>query len=144
MTVMKRLILLTAIALLSASPTAMARHGSDDPAGDDRGGDGTRQEVRVKGTCGNGATSKLKLKNDDGGIEAEFEVDRNRSGEKWSVTFARDGQVVVRTKAKTRGRSGSFSVERLLDDLSGADTITARGVGPSGLTCVATATLPAS
>jgi hypothetical protein len=105
-------------------------------------GGGDRNEVRQAGSCGSGATSKLKLKSDDGGIETEFEVDRNRSGERWKVTFARDGVVVARARPKTSGRSGSFSVERLLSDLEGADTVTARGTGPTGLTCTATATLP--
>lgn len=104
------------------------------------GGDG----VRVTGSCGSGATSKLKLKADDGRIEAEFEVDRNRSGERWRVRFSRDGQVVARARPRTHGPSGSFSVERRLSDPAGADRITARGVGPSGLTCTATATLPES
>jgi hypothetical protein len=121
----------------------MAKHGADDGAGDDNGGNRVRQEVRVGGSCGSGATSKLKLKTDDGGLEVEFEVDRNINGEKWRVTLVRDGDVVVRTHAKTKGRSGSFSVERQITNLSGADTVTARGVGPTGLTCTATATLPA-
>ena len=116
------------LALASASPAA-AKGGHD------------RNEVRKAGSCGSGATSKLKLKADDGRIEAEFEVDRNRSGERWRVTFARAGRVLVRTHARTAGRSGSFSVERRLRNLDGADRITARGVGPSGLTCTATATL---
>ena len=141
---MKRLMILTALALLSTAPTAMAKHGADDGAGDDNGGDrAARQEVRAKGTCGSGATSKLKLKNDDGRIEAEFEVDRNKVGETWRVTLSRDGKVLVRTRKTTKGRSGSFSLERRIADLPGADTVTARGVGPTGLTCTATVTLPA-
>jgi hypothetical protein len=140
---MKRLLALTTIALFSIAPTALAKHGADDGAGDDNGGNRNRQEVRANGSCGAGATSKLKLKTDDSGLEVEFEVDRNINGEKWRVTLVRDGDVVVRTKARTKGPSGSFSVERRITDLSGADTVTARGVGPTGLTCTATATLPA-
>ena len=127
MTVMKRLSVPVLVAALAITSTASAKGGDD---------------VRVAGSCGSGATSKLKVKPDDGRIEVEFEVDRNRNGEKWKVTFARSGQVVLRTKAKTHAPSGSFSVERRISNLSGADTITARGVGPSGLTCTATATLP--
>ena len=107
-----------------------------------KGGD--KNEVRRAGSCGHGATSKIKLKADDGRIEAEFEVDRNRSGERWRVRFSRDGRVVARAHPRTHGRSGSFSVERRFSDPSGADRITARGTGPSGLTCTATATLPES
>ena len=123
--------MVTALLAAALPAGAIAKDGDDD------------REVRVAGQCGPGATSKLKLKHDDGRIEAEFEVDRNVRGEKWRVTLSRDGQVVVRTKARTRGRSGSFSVERKIADLGGADTVTARGVGPDGRTCTATATLPA-
>jgi hypothetical protein len=124
-----RAIAIAALAALATASPAVAKGGGDRP------------EVRKAGSCGPGATSKLKLKADDGRIEAEFEVDRNRGGERWKVTFARAGAVLVRTHARTAGRSGSFSVERRLSDLDGADRITARGVGPSGLTCTATATL---
>jgi hypothetical protein len=118
--------------LAAAPPAAMAKRGGGD-----------RNEVRVKGSCGHGATSKLKLKEDDGGIEVEFEVDHNRNGTRWRVTLVRERRVVARTTARTHGPSGSFSVERRLSDMSGADRVTARGIGPRGLTCEATATLPA-
>jgi hypothetical protein len=124
---MKRLFIPLSVALLAVAPAASAKGGND---------------VRVSGNCGGGATSKLKLKADDGRIEAEFEVDRNVNGEKWKVTFARSGNVLVRTTATTKAPSGSFSVERRVSDLAGADRITARGVGPRGETCIATATLP--
>ena len=138
--------LAAAVALALTPGAAFAKNGSDDGAGDDHGGSGgksDRQEVRVAGKCGSGATSKLKLKNDDGAIEVEFEVDQNRSGPAWKVTIVRERKVVVRPSATTSGRSGSFSVERKISDLDGADLVTARGVGPKGLTCEATATLPA-
>jgi hypothetical protein len=122
---------LTAIAALALVPAvASAKHGGD------RG-------VRVAGTCGHGATSNLKLKNDDGVIEVEFEVDQNRVGKHWRVTLVRDGKVVYRGSRTTAAPSGSFSVERRIRNLAGADRVTARGAGPNGLTCVASATLPA-
>jgi len=106
-----------------------------------RGG-GDRPEVRVAGVCGKGATSKLKLKADDGHIEAEFEVDHNRAGTRWRVTFVQERRVVYRGNARTGGRSGSFSLEKRLADLPGSDQVMARAVGPRGLTCQATAVLP--
>ncbi len=118
-----------ALALAATASPALAKHGGDN-------------RVTKAGSCGSGATSKLKLKADDGAIEAEFEVDRNVNGERWKVTFSRDGHVVARARPKTHAPSGSFSVERRLSDSAGADRITARGSGPSGLTCTATATLP--
>jgi hypothetical protein len=117
----------TALLLAALPATALASGGDDD------------REVRVAGSCDSGATSKLKLKDDDGGIEAEFEVDRNVRGERWTVRLTRGGDVLVRTTATTRGRSGSFSVERRVP--AGAGAIRARATGPDGRVCTARATL---
>ncbi|MDX6562667.1 MAG: hypothetical protein QOD65_2481, partial [Gaiellales bacterium] len=68
--------------------------------------------IRVAGTCSDGSSSKLKVKHDNGRIEAEFEVDQNRNGVRWTVRIRRNVAVAVRTSAVTRSPSGSFSVER--------------------------------
>jgi hypothetical protein len=104
-----------------------------------RGGDDDRDEVRVTGTCGGGARSELELEARDGRIEAEFEVDHARRGSLWRVTIAQEGRVVWR--GSRRARSGSFSVERGLRNLAGADRVSVRASGPRGVTCRATATL---
>lgn len=116
-------------ALAVAAPSAWA---SDD---DDR-------EVRARGTCTGPATTKLKLKADDGRIEAELEVDQNRSGVRWRVVLVHERRVVWRGAARTSGSSGSLSVERRLPDLPGFDTVSARATAPGGLTCRVSATLP--
>jgi hypothetical protein len=134
------LLALALLALAALGPgTAMAKDGPGGGGDDDR----DRSEVRVAGVCGKGATSKLKLKADDGRIEAEFEVDHNRSGTQWRVVFVQERRVVYRGHARTRGSSGSWSVEERLADLPGSDQIMARAVGPRGLTCQATAVRPA-
>jgi hypothetical protein len=130
---LRRLIGIAVAALVFVAPSAALARGGDD---DDR------DEVRVSGTCGSGASSKLKVKTDDGGLEVEFEVDANRSGQRWRVSIVQENRVVYRGTRRTGGRSGSFSVERHLRDLAGADAIRARAVGPRGLTCQASATLP--
>jgi hypothetical protein len=122
-------IALLALAVL-APASALARHGGGD-----------RPEVRVGGTCGRGATSALKLKADDGAIEAEFEV-HGRRGSTWRVFFVQERRVAWRGRARTAGRSSSFSVERRLSDYAGPDQVLARAVGPRGITCQAIATLP--
>jgi hypothetical protein len=105
-----------------------------------RGG-GDRPEVRVAGVCGTGATSKVRLRQRDGGdIEVRFEVEHARSGQGWHVALMRERRVVWRGQARTQ--NGSFEIERRLPDFSGADQVTARAVGPRGLTCTASATLP--
>jgi hypothetical protein len=103
------------------------------------GGDGS--EIRVAGVCGSGATSKLKLRRRDAGaIEVRFEVEHARTGERWRVTLVRERRVVWRGGARTH--AGRFEVERRIADLGGADQVMARAVGPRGLTCSASATLP--
>ena len=106
------------------------------------GGGGDRLEVRVAGVCGRGATSKLKVKARDGGLEVEFEVDQSRSGALWRVVLVQERRVAWRGSARTHAPSGSFSLERRLSDYPGADQIMARAVGPRGITCQASASLP--
>jgi hypothetical protein len=115
---------------------------SDDTQADDsRGGDGNRQEKRVAGTCTGNATSKLKAKLDGGRIETEFEVDQNRNGVTWKVRFRLNGERVVKTRATTHAPSGSFSVERRLDNPAGSDHVVARAISPSGQVCKASLTI---
>jgi hypothetical protein len=125
-------LLLALLALAVTGPAAaLAKGGRDD-----------RPEVRVAGVCGHGAKSKLKLKARDGAIEAQFEVDNNRSGTVWRVVFVQERRVVYRGRARTHAPSGSWSLEERLADFPGSDQVMARAVGPRGLTCQATAVLP--
>jgi hypothetical protein len=125
------------IALTAMAPTAALAKG-----GGGGGGGGSRPEIRVAGTCGRGATSKLQVKARDGGLEVEFEVEHSRPRASWSVVLVQESRVAWRGRARTGAASGSFSVGRSLADYPGADQVTARAVGPRGLTCTATATLP--
>jgi hypothetical protein len=136
------IIALLALALLGPA-SALAKGGGDDPGGGGGGGGGggARPEVRVAGSCGRGASSTLKLKARDGGIEAEFEV-HGRSGSAWRVAFVQERRTVWRGRARTGGTSHSFSVERRLGDYPGPDQVFVRAIGPRGVTCQATATLP--
>src|SRR3954447_256951 len=101
--------LVIAIALLALAvlgpASALAKGGG--------GGGGNRPGVRVAGSCGHGASSALKLKARDGGIEAEFEV-HGRAGSSWRVPFVQERRTVWRGRARTAGPSSSFSVERSL------------------------------
>jgi len=145
-----------ALAALAAAPTAaLARHGADDPAGDDHGahvepGDdhggavgakGGSKATRVAGSCTDGSTAKLKVKPDDGRLEVEFEVDQNRNGVTWSVRVRRDGVLAVRRNATTHAPSGSFSVEKKIANPAGSDKIAARATSPSGEVCTASLTV---
>jgi hypothetical protein len=139
---------LAVLALGIAPAAALAKHGADDGtarAGDDNGGQrddsGGSRAKRVTGSCTGSSTAKLKVNRDDGRLETEFEVDQNRHGVKWAVRIRRNGKRVVRTSARTKAPSGSFSVERRIADPAGSDRIAARATSPSGEVCRASVTV---
>lgn len=101
-----------------------------------RGGD----DIRRAGTCTAGATSKIKLSDEDGRIEVEFEVDQNRNGVPWRVVITRNGSQVFSGVRTTRAPSGSFEVRRVLSNAAGRDVIRAQATSPAGQVCRASAT----
>jgi hypothetical protein len=121
-----------AAALASAVP-ALARGGP--------GRSGGQPEVRVAGKCGNGATSTLRVRARDGGLETEFKV-WGRSSARWTVTLVHERQIAWRGHRRTAGVSHYFNFGYRLPDFSGADAVSARAVGPRGVACWASATLP--
>jgi hypothetical protein len=123
--------LLASAVMLGAPAVAGARHG---------GGNGDR--VRVSGTCGGGVRSEMKLKADDGGIEAEFELRQARGGSPWHMVIVQEGRVMWRSTVRTAHRTGALRVRRRLADLPGADRVSIRAAGPRGVSCRAAATLP--
>jgi hypothetical protein len=121
---MRHLLLISALALAIVPAAAAAKHGGSNAK-------------TVSGSCTKSATSKLKVKPDNGRLETEFEVDLNRNGVRWQVTIRRNDKVVVKTSAKTKAPSGSFGVERRLGNAAGKDRISARATSPSGEVCTA-------
>jgi hypothetical protein len=105
------------------------------PLASAKGGDG----VRVRGTCSQSSTAKLKLSGEDSGIEVEFEVDQNRNGVPWKVTLRRNASLVTTTTVKTRAPSGSFELRRLISGLHG--TVVAVATRASGERCTARAAI---
>lgn len=98
----------------------------------------SKADIRNTGKCSASSTSKIKVKPRDGRLEVEFEVDQNRNGVKWKVKLKDNSKVVFRGKARTRAPSGSFSIERRLDDRPGKDAIAGIARNPaSGERCVA-------
>jgi hypothetical protein len=145
------LVAVLALAAAGTSP-ALARGGPDggggggggggDRGGGGGGGDRGRSEVRVAGTCGAGASSKLRLRSRDGQIETRFEVHHGRAGSVWRVTIVHEREVEYRRRKRISGPGRSFEVSYRMPDYSGADAVTARATGPRGIVCVASATLP--
>jgi hypothetical protein len=148
-TVARTSTLIVAVLALAAagSAPAFARGGPGGGGGGSGsgssggGGGAVRPEVRVAGSCGKGATSGLKVKARDGGLETEFEV-HGRAGASWRVTIVHEREVAWRGTRHTSGPSRSFSLSYRVPDYSGADIVTARAVGPRGVVCSASATLP--
>ena len=111
--------LFLALGVVSATPAF---------AGDD--------EVIREGNCSGSADWKLKTKTDDGGLEVEGEVDSNVNGQQWTWRIMHNGSTAARGTATTRGRSGSFSVERRIANSPGTDSIGFRAHNASsGQTC---------
>ena len=104
------------------------------PAGSAKDGD-----VLVRGTCTKSSTSKLKLSDEDGRIEVEFEVDQNRTGVRWNVVLFQNGRRIARMSRVTRGRSGSFEARVVAANTSGKDAFRARATSPSREVCSAQA-----
>jgi hypothetical protein len=97
-----------------------------------------REDVRVAGTCTKASAAKLKLSEENGRIEVEFEVDQNRVGVRWNVVLRQNGRIVRRVSRVTRAPSGSFEARLLAPNRAGADRFRATASRP-GETCRAAA-----
>ena len=102
------------------------------------GGGGT---ISSHGKCSAASRSKIKVKPRDGRLEVEFEVDQNRNGVKWNWKLKDNSAVVFHGTATTKDPSGSFSIERKINDSPGSDVVVGIGRNPkSGERCVANVT----
>lgn len=121
-TALAALAVMLAVAV-AAAPAAFAKDG----------------DLRVGGTCTRSSTAKLKLSDEDGRLEVEFEVDQNRNGVPWKVVLRRNGVLVTSATAVTRAPSGSFELRRVLGRAGATTRIAARATSPSGETCTVSA-----
>jgi hypothetical protein len=96
--------------------------------------------VIARGACAHGGHFKLKAKHDDGRIEVEFEVDSNRSGQRWAVRITDNGATVVSRHATPAGPSGSFTVRKNIANRAGRDKVRARATFRNH-TCTGSVTL---
>ena|SRR5689334_12213482 len=103
-----------------------------------------RGDVRVAGRCSGTATSKLRLRARDGGLELEFELEHSRPRALWRVAVVHERRVVWRGTRRASVTGAAFELARPLPDLPGTDAVTVTAWGPSGATCRATATLRAT
>ncbi|HEX5714198.1 MAG TPA: hypothetical protein VFX85_12875 [Solirubrobacterales bacterium] len=96
-------------------------------------------DIERAGTCSGATSAELKLSEENGRIEVEFEVDQNRNGVRWQVVLKRNGTKFATASRTTGGASGSFELRRVISGGAGTK-VTARAVSPSGETCSASAT----
>jgi hypothetical protein len=115
-------LLVAAVALLTA-PAAVAKDG----------------DILRVGSCTKSSSSKIKLSEENGRIEVEFEVDQNRNGVRWNVRIAKNGSRIARMTRVTRGPSGSFEARILARNSAGPDRFVATATR-AGETCTARAT----
>jgi hypothetical protein len=113
---------LAALAALVAAPAAVAKDG----------------DVLRAGRCTGPSTSKIKLSEEDGRIEVEFEVDQNRNDVRWNVVLSQNGRRVARLARVTRGPSGSFEARVVARNRTGVDSFAATATR-RGETCRARA-----
>jgi hypothetical protein len=104
------------------------------PAASAKGGNG----VRAAGTCSGTSSSQLKVKQDNGRLQVEFEVDQNRNGVPWDVQLSRNGKVVFSGVRTTHAPSGSFSLERRIQ--GGAASAIRASASRAGEVCTAAVT----
>jgi hypothetical protein len=128
----------------SAGDDSATRSATDDnpgTSGDDsttRASSKNRARAVKRGSCSAATDWKLKAKPRDGRMEVEFEVDSNRTGQRWTYTLLHDGTVKATGTRTTQAPSGSFSVERRLPDAPGVHTFGAVAKNAStGETCQA-------
>ena len=105
------------------------------PAASAKGGNG----VRAAGTCSASSASVLKVKQSNGRLQVEFEVDQNSNGVPWNVQLSRNGKVVFAGVRTTHAPSGSFSLERRIQ--GGAGSAIRASASRAGEVC--TAVVPA-
>lgn len=109
---MKKVLLCVAVAALALVPASGA--GAKD-------GDIIRE-----GSCSGSSDWKLKLSRENGRIEVEYEVDQNVTGDQWRVTLRLNGDRFFRGIRTTQPPSGSFEVNRRIDNGDGEERVTAR------------------
>jgi hypothetical protein len=93
-------------------------------------------DVIRRGACSGSSDWKLKLSEENGRIEVEYEVDQNRAGVAWRVRIRHDGDLVFAGRRTTKPPSGSFSVRIVQRNRAGDDVFRGRAVNTrSGEVC---------
>lgn len=125
--------------LLLAFVVAAFAAGAAQARAEEHGGGG---DVRVAARCAHGAAASLRLRAEDGRIEARFRLRQTRGSGVWRIAIVHERRVTARATRRTTRREDSFELRRTLQDLRGSDTVAVHAWGPGGVGCRAAATLP--
>ena len=85
-------------------------------------------DVIRRGACSAPSDWKLKLSEENGRIEVEYEVDQNRVGDVWRVRVRHDGDLVFAGRRTAKAPSGSFGVRLLRPNRAGDDVFRGRAM----------------
>ena len=85
-------------------------------------------DVIRRGACTGVSDWKLKLSQDNGRVEVEYEVDQNRNGDTWRVRIRHNDDVVFRGTRTKHAPSGSFEVRILQANRSSDDVFKGHAV----------------
>ena len=85
-------------------------------------------DVIRRGSCTGVSDWKLKLSEENGRVEVEYEVDQNRVGDTWRVRIRHNGDLVFAGRRTTQAPSGSFEVRILQRNRNGDDVFKGRAV----------------
>lgn len=106
---------------------------------------GKGTDVTKPGTCvGGSSTSKIKVSEENGGLEVEFEVDMNKPKPRrvWTVIIKKNGKQVYKRNHRTNAASGSFDARAVIPGgVTGRITAQATSLGTSEV-CKASARYP--
>lgn len=96
--------------------------------------------VERAGDCVGRGTWAMKVSRQNRGLQADFELDVNRVGQRWRVRFVHDGRRVANIVRTTRAPSGGFTVHAVTGNGAGVDRFRVRAVRlDGGNSCVARA-----
>ena len=108
----KRIVFALVTAFVLLVPAGIASAGQND--------------VIREGSCADASGWKMKVSPENGGLQVEFEVDQNVSGDRWRVRIRHDGDLAFRGIRTTMGASGSFEVRIVENDTAGPDALRGR------------------
>ena len=96
-------------------------------------------DIRAGGVCTKGSTSKIKLSEEDGRIEVEFEVDQNRNGVRLERSAFPERLSDCPSDARHAWPERLVRAQRVAPNTAGTDSFRARATRASGEVCTGTA-----